>query len=57
MTAPNRPISTDLVHAARVCACPNCKRLVSQAADALLASLAFDFAEQTLKTAPVLRAS
>jgi hypothetical protein len=52
----HRPISTDLVYAARVCACPNCKRMVRQAADELLASLAFDLAEQHLQDAPALTA-
>jgi hypothetical protein len=55
MITRNRHLATDLVHAARVCACPNCKRLAREAADKLLVSLAFDFAEQNLRNARELR--
>jgi hypothetical protein len=47
--------TTDLVYAARVCACLNCKRLVREAADKLLASLTFDLAEANIRNARGLR--
>ena len=40
--------STGIVHAARVCACGSCQRLARRAADALLATLAFDLSYRAL---------
>jgi hypothetical protein len=47
----------DLDYAARVCACPNCKRLAAFAADSLRAKLAFARAYEALRNAAVLRSS
>ena len=39
---------TDLDYAARVCACPNCKRLAAEAAEILRAKLTFSRAYEAL---------
>jgi hypothetical protein len=45
----------DLDYAARVCACPNCKRLAACAADNLRAKQTFTQALEALSNAAVLR--
>lgn len=47
----------DLDYAARVCACPNCKRLAASAADSLQAKITFARAYQALSNTEFLSVS
>jgi hypothetical protein len=55
MPSNDRTPQAALDYAARICACPNCKRLAAHAADNLQAKLVFTCAYEALSNTTVLR--
>lgn len=47
--------SPDIVHAARVCACPACKFVARRAEESLLVALTFDLSYDALRHTDVIR--